>query len=283
MRNRFIQLIFKISKEEDAFDILEKEALKLTKKEISQSIIDCGILPEIFTHDSSEEKLWAKFTDILLAASLTFLNIPSEVLRTRGDSADVFGKAKNYSIVADAKTFRLSRTAKNQKDFKVKALDDWRKGNNYALLVSPLIQYPSRRSQIYFQAIDKNVTLLSYTHLNLMLTYNDNKDFKPLWEVGKNLKAKLNSTEQQQAEIYWENIDKSVCKILNINEDALSNIKTLEMQKTKEIGQEGIDFWQNKIKEYKKLSKEEAINRLIASEKIETKIKTIMKAISFDN
>jgi type II restriction enzyme len=240
-------------------------------------------LPEIFTHDSSEEKLWAKFTDILLAASLTFLNIPSEVLRTRGDSADVFGKAKNYSIVADAKTFRLSRTAKNQKDFKVKALDDWRKGNNYALLVSPLIQYPSRRSQIYFQAIDKNVTLLSYTHLNLMLTYNDNKDFKPLWEVGKNLKAKLNSTEQQQAEIYWENIDKSVCKILNINEDALSNIKTLEMQKTKEIGQEGIDFWQNKIKEYKKLSKEEAINRLIASEKIETKIKTIMKAISFDN
>ncbi|NLO18986.1 MAG: HindIII family type II restriction endonuclease [Ignavibacteria bacterium] len=283
MRNRFIQLIFKISKEEDAFDILEKEVLKLTKKEISQSIIDCGILPEIFTHDSSEEKLWAKFTDILLAASLTFLNIPSEVLRTRGDSADVFGKAKNYSIVADAKTFRLSRTAKNQKDFKVKALDDWRKGNNYALLVSPLIQYPSRRSQIYFQAIDKNVTLLSYTHLNLMLTYNDNKDFKPLWEVGKNLKAKLNSTEQQQAEIYWENIDKSVCKILNINEDALSNIKTLEMQKTKEIGQEGIDFWQNKIKEYKKLSKEEAINRLIASEKIETKIKTIMKAISFDN
>jgi len=146
MRNRFIQLIFNISKEKEAFDSLENEVLKLSKKEISQSIIECGILPEIFTHDSSEEKLWAKFTDILLAMSLSFLNIPSEVLRTRGDSANVFGKTKYYSIVGDAKTFRLSRTAKNQKDFKIKALDDWRKGNNYALLVAPLIQYPNRRS-----------------------------------------------------------------------------------------------------------------------------------------
>lgn len=214
--------------------------------------------------------------------SLSFLNIPSEVLRTRGDSADVFGKTKYYSIVGDAKTFRLSRTAKNQKDFKIKALDDWRKGNNYALLVAPLIQYPNRRSQIYFQAIDKNVTLLSYTHLNLLLAHNNNKDFKLLWETGRNLKLKLNSTEQQQAEIYWANIDKSICEILNINSEELTKIKQLEIQKTKEIGQEGIEYWQNKIKEYKNLSKEEAINRLIKSEKIETKIKTIMKAISFD-
>ena len=33
-----------------------------------------------------------------------------------------------YSLVADAKAFRLSRTAKNQKDFKVQAMDGlaWR-------------------------------------------------------------------------------------------------------------------------------------------------------------
>lgn len=43
MRNRFIQLIFNISKEKEAFDSLENEVLKLSKKEISQSIIECGI------------------------------------------------------------------------------------------------------------------------------------------------------------------------------------------------------------------------------------------------
>lgn len=163
MRKALIDLIFKIAKERDAFDRLESHLAKISRKQLSENIIECGILPEMFPHDSSEEKLWAKYSDIILSRALSFLNVPAEVLRTRGDSADVFGKTKIYSIVGDAKTFRLSRTAKNQKDFKVKALDDWRKGNNYAILVSPLTQYPNRKSQIYRQAIERNITLLSYT------------------------------------------------------------------------------------------------------------------------
>src|ERR1035437_7608433 len=120
MREKTIELIFKIAKEKDAFDILEKQISKTTRKELSENIIECGILPEMFGHDSSEEKLWAKFSDIILAQSLNHLGIKSEVLGARGNSADVYGKTKEYSIVGDAKTFRLSRTAKNQKDFKVR-------------------------------------------------------------------------------------------------------------------------------------------------------------------
>jgi len=162
VRQKTINLIFKIAKEKDAFDKLEKHLSKTTRKEFSENIIECGILPEMFGHDSSEEKLWAKLSDIILAQSLNYLGIKAEVLGARGNSADVYGKTNKYSIVGDAKTFRLSRTAKNQKDFKVSALDSWRKGNNYAMLVAPLSQYPNRSSQIYSQTIDKNVTLLSY-------------------------------------------------------------------------------------------------------------------------
>jgi uncharacterized protein YydD (DUF2326 family) len=86
---------------------------------------------------------------------LNFLGIETIVLGARGNSADVFGKTKNYTIVGDAKTFRLSRTAKNQKDFKVSALDTWRRENNYAVLVAPLMQYPTKKSQIYEQAVKK--------------------------------------------------------------------------------------------------------------------------------
>ena len=43
---------------------------------------------------------------------------------------------------------------------------------------------------------------------------------------------------------------------------------------------EGIKYWKNKIKEFSKLSKAEAIKLLIKSEKIEAKIKTIEKAIN---
>jgi hypothetical protein len=136
----------------------------------------------MFSQNGSEEKIWAKFSDIILARALSFLGITTVVLGARGNSADVFGTAKDYTIVGDAKTFRLSRTAKNQKDFKISALDTWRKKNNYALLVAPLMQYPTNKSQIYEQAIKRNVTLLSYTHLHFLLDFYNGKS---LLELGK--------------------------------------------------------------------------------------------------
>ena len=120
MRNQVIDQIFEISGNKDAFDMLEIFFSNISRHELAQNIIQCGILPEAFAHDSSEEKLWAKYSDIVLAKALSYLDIPTEVLRARGNSADVFGKNTKYPIVGDAKTFRLSRTAKNQKDFKIK-------------------------------------------------------------------------------------------------------------------------------------------------------------------
>ena len=182
-----INLIFEIAGSENAFDILEKNFAEIAKDELSSSLLECGIIPELLEHDSSEEKLWAKYCDILLAQTWTHLSIPAEVLRARGNSADVFGRTHNYSIVGDAKAFRLSRTAKNQKDFKVQALNDWRKSNTYACLVSPLYQYPRRGSQIYEQAIERNVTLLSYTHLKFLLDCTDGQNLDPLWCIGNEL------------------------------------------------------------------------------------------------
>ena len=180
VRMDVVNLILEIAGSENAFDILEEQFSEITKDKLSSSLLECGIIPELLEHDSSEEKLWAKYCDILLAQTWTHLSIPAEVLRARGDSADVFGRTHNCSIVGDAKAFRLSRTAKNQKDFKVQALDDWRKSNTYACLVSPLYQYPQRASQIYGQAIERNVTLLSHTHLKFLLDCTDGQNLDPL-------------------------------------------------------------------------------------------------------
>jgi len=79
---------------------------------------------------------------------------------------------------------------------------------------------------------------------------------------------------------YWEAIDKTVCKTVGKSIDDLKKYKQLEIAKTKEIGKEGITYWKNKIKEFSKLSKEEAVSLLIKSEKIEAKIKMIEKAIN---
>ena len=272
-RTDVIALIFEVTGSEDAFDILEKEFAEITRPALSSNLLECGIIPELLEHDSSEEKLWAKYCDILLAQTLTHLSIPAEVLRARGDSADVFGRTHAYSIVGDAKAFRLSRTAKNQKDFKVHALNDWRKSNTYACLVSPLYQYPRRVSQIYEQAIEWNVTLLSYIHLKFLLDYADGKKIDPLWCIGNELPMSKNARQ------YWEAIDKTACEITDKSEMSLGDYKQKAIDKTKQLGKEGIDYGETRVATYKKLSQKEAVARLIKAEKVETKIQTIKKAI----
>lgn len=135
----------------------------------SEALLDhlrlCGAIPEQYGHDSSEEKLYSKYTDAVISESLSTMGLRSVVIDTRADSPDVQARAGDYSLVADAKAFRLSRTAKNQKDFKVQAMDGWRGGLDYAVLVCPIYQLPSRSSQVYQQAIARNVCVLSYSHL----------------------------------------------------------------------------------------------------------------------
>jgi type II restriction enzyme len=101
-----------------------------------------GTIPESIAHDSTEEKLFAKVSDAVLSRAFRELGLKSSVLSTRADSADVIVQSDiyGYTLVSDAKAFRLSRTAKNQKDFKIGALSGWRKDMDYAVLCSPYFQ-----------------------------------------------------------------------------------------------------------------------------------------------
>jgi len=282
-RQQLIDFIFEVANKRNAFDELENQLTDMKPTDVINALVECGILPEVFRHDSSEEKLWAKYSDILLSKALNLMGFQAEVIRTRGDSADVFARSSGYSVVGDAKTFRLSRTAKNQKDFKIKALDDWRRSNDYALLVGPLSQFPTSRSQIYQQAIERNVTLMSYTHLTFMLTaYRAGMDLSPVWQIGTRLSQIVPPSEHKQAASYWREVDHSVCSALGQEAVALAELKTAEWEMTRRLGMEGIAYWEGKIAEYQFLSKEEAVRLLIKADKIDQKIEQIRKAIRQD-
>lgn len=278
-REKVIDDIFKFSGEKSPFDLIESQYKSVTKKVITKELIQVGIMPEVFEHDSTEEKLWSKFSDIILAKSLSFLRLDSEVLRTRGNSADVYSRTKKYTIVSDAKCFCLSRTAKNQKDFKIKALDDWRRQDTYALLVAPLSQYPADRSQIYQQAISHNVTLLSYVHLQFLIEKGVKGNLEDLWKITSYISKSYKPQEQKRGLTYWHAVDELICKITNQPLEVLKKYKQQEVDKTREVGQEGINYWSSKIKEFNKLSREQAIRLLIKAQRIEQKIETIKKAI----
>lgn len=113
---------------ENASLALEEYIFAIAKNDFVPLIAEIGAIPESIAHDSTEEKLYAKATDIMLAKCLRELGLKAVVLKERANSTDVYAESKyhGYSLVADAKAFRLSRTAKNQKDFKVESMAHWK-------------------------------------------------------------------------------------------------------------------------------------------------------------
>lgn len=160
----------------------------------------------------------------------------------------------------------------------------WRKENNYALLLMPLMQYPKKNSQIFSQAINNNVTLISYTHLHFLLDFYKGQNLEFIWETGNRLQKSGKSSEHQKAISYWTEIDNVICQTVNQSVEELRKYKKLEIQKTKEIGNQGIAYLKRlineKITEFDKLPKEEVIKLLINAPQIEAKIKTIEKVIN---
>jgi hypothetical protein len=235
-----------------------------------------GAIPEVYGHDTSEEKLYSKYTDILLAVAFRFLGLDALVLTERADAADVEVVSDGLSFVADAKAFRLSRTAKNQKDFKVQALDGWKQGKPYALLVAPLYQLPNRSSQIYQQAIVRDVCIFSYAHLAILLglanASGEEAAQRLLLAVFQSV-TKLNPTKDSVQ--YWRAIN----DVMLASDGALTELWRTEKQATVEAvtvaKSEALTYLAQERERIMKLSKEEAITQLIGVHKLDNRVRQI--------
>lgn len=173
----------------------------------------CGNIPESYKHDSSEEKLYSKYTDCLISLAFRAIGLTSLVLKERGDCADVEVVAKGFNFVADAKSFRLSRSAKNQKDFKIQALNGWKRGKPYAMVVCPIYQLPNTSSQIYQQATTLDVCIFTYSHLSLLVSYSQiegklkaQKLIRNIFKIIKILNPSKNAGD------YWLALNKTILK-----------------------------------------------------------------------
>ncbi|MDR2644476.1 MAG: HindIII family type II restriction endonuclease [Endomicrobium sp.] len=262
---------------------LQEELFELSRKQLIAILKEIGTMPEYIVHDSTEEKLYSKVTDILLAKSLQELGIRASVNTERANCADVVGRSSyhEYSLVGDAKAFRLSRTARNQKDFEVKSLADWKIGNDYAVLVCPYFKYPKNSSQIYGQALDSNTCLFSWEHLCLLLekdvreTPELNLSF--LWNVSSEISENVFVNDKNNN--LYKAINNIVCTRLNISYDDFLNYFCNCKKSIINRSRSEIRYWHSKIEEVKGFSKQKAINELLKSLKIKEKINSIEKYI----
>lgn len=284
-RNKWVDKIDNISGDfASNSEIIEKELGKELSQNGISSLLDhlrlCGNIPESYHHDSSEEKQYSKYTDALLSFAYKSIGLKSLVITERADVADVEGFGKDFSFVADAKAFRLSRTAKNQKDFKVQAMDRWKHGKPYAMVVCPIYQLPSRNSQIYQQAITRNVCVFTYSHLSLLVRYanevSHNKAENLLFDIFKTVPA-LNPSKS--AVDYWLGVNKTILgsskSIFELWQDEkIAATESIEISKV-----EALKYLSSEREKIMRMSHEEALKELVKSSKIESKIE-IIKRIS---
>lgn len=236
----------------------------------------CGAIPEDYGHDSSEEKLYSKYTDIVLSLTFSRIGITSLVLTERADAADVEGVADGYSFVADAKAFRLSRTAKNQKDFKVQAMDGWKRGKPYAIVVCPMYQLPTSASQIYEQAIARDVCILTYSHLALLVSLAEQVKGSHSVETLANILgcvSTLNPTKD--ARQYWSQIN-------HIMLDSHARIRALwkdekvaSLESVAAAKEEALEMLAKERARIMQMSKDDAIKELIRKNNIDGRIRAV--------
>lgn len=262
-------------------DEIQADEFKVIVKQI-------GTIPENIEHDSTEEKLYSKASDIVLARCFRLLGLASRALDERADSADILAESisgYNYSLVADAKCFRLSRTAKNQKDFKVGNLSDWRGSENeYAVLVAPYFQYPQLTSQIYSKALENNVCLLAWEHISIMLEQNVKEttflSLESLWNASQMIARDKSLSFANAKCCFLPKMDVYVAKKIGMSDsdygDMLNKYKHLIVYR----GKTEIAYWNGCIDEIKNYTKEKAIEELIKAKKLQEKINAISSYIN---
>lgn len=280
-RNYWINEIDNISgKFEDDATKLESELSDDVAKLGLDALVDhmrlCGDIPESYHHDSSQEKLYSKYTDCVVSEAFKSLGMQSLVLRTRADVADVEVFAKDFSFVADAKAFRLSRTAKNQKDFKVVAMDTWKRGKKYAMLVCPVYQLPTRTSQIYEQAITRNVCIFTYSHLAMItLLAKQTSVNDAVLLLTKSFETVAAMIPSKDAHAYWTQLNRTMFAHSPLMMELWNTEKQASSESLKIAKNLALTHLASERERIMRMGHQAALQELITGHKLDSKIRTI--------
>ena len=263
----------------DATQRLQERIYALDRAHTIQLVSQIGSIPEDIGHDSTEEKLYAKVSDILLAKSLIEMNLEATVLTQRADCADVVAQSHyhRYSLVGDAKAFRLSRTARNAKDYKVNSMAIWKGDSEYAVLVCPYFQYPKSNSQIYKEALSGNIALFSWEYLYILLKEgireSSSINLSALWNQSGIISKTTTVSNSKSCFLNQQN--QNISKILKITPEKFYEYFKSVKELIVERGNTEIQYYEQEIERVKQLNREEAIAELLRNLKLESKIATI--------
>ena len=143
----------------------------------------------------------------------------------------------------------------------------------------PYYQYPKKTSAIFKQSLDKKVSLISWEHLSFLIK----NDIKETLDIDLSFLWKFPSIQGQTTTVpnmennYFDEQDKFIVDKTNLSYQLLNEFLNQSKQETIERCDEEKKFWELEKNEIHNYSKEQAINKLIDSLKINQKIEQIDK------
>ncbi len=287
--NHFIGTIIELSvtrKFAEASEEIKIYVNELDRQTVIDIVKEIGTIPECIEASSSSEKLFSKASDCILARCFSELGMPSIAVNERGNSADIIARSiHGYTLVADAKTFRLSRTAKNQKDFKIDTLSNWRGSeHDFALLVAPYFQYPNTVSQIYASALDKQVCLLSWEHILFLLENNvmesDTLSLESIWNAPVRLARDTRIAYADRMNCQFPYINQMLCDRISVPIQKFSEQLDVCKDIIRNRGNYELEYLNTEKEAITTLTRDEAIAELLKSKKVLERISTIEKFVS---
>lgn len=287
--NHFIDTIIELSvkrKFAEASEEIKIYVNELDRQTVIDIVKEIGTIPECIEASSSSEKLFSKASDCILARCFSELGMPSIAVNERGNSADIIARSiHGYTLVADAKTFRLSRTAKNQKDFKIDTLSNWRGSeHDFALLVAPYFQYPNTVSQIYASALDKQVCLLSWEHILFLLENNvmesDTLSLEAIWNAPVRLARDTRIAYADRMNCQFPYINRVLCDRISVPIQKFNEQLDVCKDIIRNRGNYELEYLNTEKEAITTLTRDEAIAELLKSKKVLERISTIKKFVS---
>ena len=287
--NHFIDTIIELSvtrKFAEASEEIKIYVNELDRQTVIDIVKEIGTIPECIEASSSSEKLFSKASDCILARCFSELGMPSIAVNERGNSADIIARSiHGYTLVADAKTFRLSRTAKNQKDFKIDTLSNWRGSeHDFALLVAPYFQYPNTVSQIYASALDKQVCLLSWEHILFLLGNNvmesDILSLEAIWNAPVRLARDTRIAYADRMNCQFPYINQMLCDRISVPIQKFNEQLDVCKDIIRNRGNYELEYLNTEKEAITMLTRDEAIAELLKSKKVLERISTIEKFVS---
>ncbi len=244
---------------------------------VTSRLRSAGVIPEMYAHDSSEEKVYAKYCDIVVSEAFRAIGFQSDVSNVRSNAADLYVDGAGYSAICDVKSFRLSRTALNPKDYKIEAVDRWRRNQeaDHAFLVAPHTQFPSGISRLYDEAIRYNVTLLPFAHVEFLVrtanSAGQRPDLRLIWQVAK----AIEDPAEVRGPSYWKAVDAAVVRASGGSESALEESKHRYEDEFRNQARLQVKYWEDRLQEIRNMPREQLVESLVRAEGIESKIQTI--------